>query len=565
LNYTRIASHCMRVRRSLATLAAFSGTRRRGLDCILSRYRIMGSAAHASNRIGLTLFGRCHAGACRASLGRRLVYPCAILPPTVKADGYQVEYVGAGGGKTWLHVGVRHTVHCAQLRLPVVFRAVRWVGLISPRMARELTQGVLLVGRDGIHRFRVSEITPLAPRTQGAPPAMRARAFGEEGRARVRVLPQGITVTCVAGRSPAGVVVFDGSGASGGDVDRVVIQYVASGTFGLGVADVVRQRREMPLRVGALPPRRTPGVVALPLPAGSSALGRVTAWTIVCPRQAARLTLRTLRLGRRAAKRLFRATWIWQARRWRETPAALLAGARNAGLDRLFVTVPLTENARRVARPDALAHFIAAAAARGIQVWAVLGAPGAVLPAEWPTFVRAARAYRAYNRRVPIVSRSAGVQYDIEPYLNRGYALNPAAWLAAYVKTLKELRGAGEDMPLDAVVPFWWGRQRLGGAALLDQLAPWVDHLTVMDYRTDPAQIRRFAEPFLAWGQRAGRPVRIALEAGPVADESALAFRPSASGALWRVTVGGRPVLILLDLPQHNPAGVAYRCAAGGG
>jgi hypothetical protein len=107
-------------------------------------------------------------------------------------------------------------------------------------------------------------------------------------------------------------------------------------------------------------------------------------------------------------------------------------------------------------------------------------------------------------------------------------------------------------------VPFWWSGQPYRGGSLLDALAPHVDAVAVMNYRTDPARIRESAEPFLAWGARHRRSVRIALEAGPIDDEVVRHYRPAKSGELWLIELGGQPVLALLDKPAAVSTGRAF-------
>jgi hypothetical protein len=212
-----------------------------------------------------------------------------------------------------------------------------------------------------------------------------------------------------------------------------------------------------------------------------------------------------------------------------------------------------------VTHRQALAGFIARATAQGVRVWAVVGDPRVIFPRERRKFVQRARAYARYNQSVCPEARLAGIQYDIEPYLLPGYSLGPEAWAKAYLATLWELKHAA-PLPLEAVLPFWFAHQRLQGKSLLDRLASCVDSLVVMDYRTDPAQIQQFAEPFLAWGARHGRPVRVALETGPIADEVRRHYRPDRTGGeLWFGWERGRYLLTLLKHPRRNPRGTSFR------
>jgi hypothetical protein len=67
-----------------------------------------------------------------------------------------------------------------------------------------------------------------------------------------------------------------------------------------------------------------------------------------------------------------------------------------------------------------------------------------------------------------------------------------------------------------------------------------------MAYRSDPAAIGPLAEPLLSWGVAAGKPVRIALEAGPVAPETEERFRPAAAGRIAVEQASGATRALLL-------------------
>ncbi|MEI7607797.1 MAG: hypothetical protein WCJ64_10475, partial [Rhodospirillaceae bacterium] len=207
--------------------------------------------------------------------------------------------------------------------------------------------------------------------------------------------------------------------------------------------------------------------------------------------------------------------------------------------------------------PDQLAAFVSAARKRGIAVWAVVGDPHAVLPSERSRFETIARAYAAYNAAVAESGRLTGLQLDIEPYLVPGYGLAPVVWDAAWVDTVNGIAAAAGGLAVDLAVPFWFGtperRERC-----LDRLSSAVSSLTVMDYRSDPAAIRELAAPVLSWGAANRRGVRIALERGPLPDETAVNFIPAEDGPLWRLSLAGGPVLLLLDRPGRNGLGTAY-------
>lgn len=245
------------------------------------------------------------------------------------------------------------------------------------------------------------------------------------------------------------------------------------------------------------------------------------------------------------------STWLWQPQLWQQANRnGLWSQLQDANLHQVFITIPLEKAAGLPKDVEALKAFIRQATAKHIAVWAVEGDPWFILPDERENALWRARALSAYNRQAHPDEQLAGVQYDIEPYLIPGFDLETGQGYQAYLETIRALKHA-QEMPLDLVVPFWLSEAENG--SVMEQLAPWTDRVTVMDYRTDPAQIQAFASPWLTWGERHARRVQIALEAGHLPDETRFIYRPAAAGELWHIPWANQHVLVLLNAPASNP------------
>lgn len=240
-----------------------------------------------------------------------------------------------------------------------------------------------------------------------------------------------------------------------------------------------------------------------------------------------------------------RSAWFWSPTRWREVPQQIFSSQQEHFLKRIYITVPVEQDA--VAHPAELAGFIREARARNLEVWAVIGDPAAVLQQGQASFARMAAAYAAFNRSGG--AKLDGMQLDVEPHLLPGYQLEPRRWQEIYIDMVKHIRTAAPQLDIDVAVPFWWGEAQNGGPDFLAEMAGVVNSLTVMDYRTDVAEIVRFAEPFLAWGQRYDKAVQVALEALPIADETRRHYYSAPRAELWHVSLAGREILLLLDKP----------------
>ncbi|MBQ5948026.1 hypothetical protein [Massilia sp. ST3] len=430
-----------------------------------------------------------------------------------------------------------------------------------PRDAKP-EQTILLQGDDSKGALDVSEHTLIASRPEPDPPApmpfgenllaaMQLRSFGVEERVTATLQDGRLRIACKAGAKPAGVL-LRGPWYLPRAEAALQATFSGSGAFLWQAADEARAAREGALDMGSLP---AGGRLALP---PGLERGAWRHFTVLCPQQAASLSLDALTLEPAAAHPAPRSTWIWSRTEWRERGQAMLDWAAGERIGEIFITVPLAEG--RVAEPEALAAFIKAAGARGIAITAVEGDPHMVMPEQQAPTAARARAYADYNAQAEPAARLKGMQFDVEPYLIPAHVLPPAQRDRRYLELAARLRQAAGTMRLEFVVPFWWDSK----TELLRELAQSADALSVMDYRTDPGQIYRFAVPFLDWAEAHGKQVRIALEAGPIGAETQRRYRraaPGAAGDMLLVELDGLPVLVLLRQPAAHPKAQAFTLA----
>jgi hypothetical protein len=426
---------------------------------------------------------------------------------------------------------------------------------------------ILLHGAPGKAPFTPSSHELPQPERPGAPPQRRSmplranlldearvRPFGVEERVRLSHADGRLRLECGAGHRPAGVLIGGPWQLPLADL-RLAARYRAGGVFSLQAADAASAAREASYPVGEL--AATEREAALALPARLDRAGW-RQFVLLCPPGAATLALEHLALEPVAGVPQPRAAWIWERARWRDAPDALLAWAGRENIGELFIVVPLAGPAVR--EPARLAAFVRGAHRAGIAVTAVEGDPHMVLPSQRAASVDRARAYAAYNRAAAPEERLRAMQFDVEPYLLDDAVLGPTARDREYLALAGALHAAAAGMPLEFVVPFWWWNKR----ELLDGLAAAAEGLAVMDYRTDPDQIVRFAVPFLDWGTQHGKRVRIALEAGRVALELQRRYvraEPDEAGSLLLARADGTQVLVLLRQPVKAASGPLYRLA----
>lgn len=256
----------------------------------------------------------------------------------------------------------------------------------------------------------------------------------------------------------------------------------------------------------------------------------------------------------------YRSTWLWEPAIWQQSPEAIWSTVTAFQLDRVYLTIPTTGN--RVMDTDALAAFLSDAHDRNLAVWAVVGDRRDVLPESLPALLNRATAYRAFNDNQPAANQLDGLQLDIEPYLLQGFNLDQDYWRNRYIATIQAVHDTlSKALPMDLVMPVWWGNHPNWGEQLLQGIALPQTSITVMNYRADVDRLRAEAEPFLSWGENAGIPVHMALEYGVLQDEMRQHFYPDSAGELWLIDIGIHKVLLLLDAVYSDLPGSARKMA----
>lgn len=467
----------------------------------------------------------------------------------------------ADGTLQRLRIVDRTTPGCRTLQLPLPVDAVIAMHPLPEDAASDTGSTLLLQGPEREGSFSIASATTSrrAPETPARQPmplqanlltGLSSRTFGMEERARATLADGKLHLQCAPGSKPAGVILAAPWYMTQA---RAGLQASAAGQgrFELAIADAAHAAKETSVVAGQFD--TDSGTASIPLPAAGLDRAGWRHFSIACPHHKSELILTDLRLTPLSAARHERATWVWNASNWMNQADDVLKQAQRHGVRVLFLSVPVTEG--KVDNPGQLALFIRRAREQGIETWTVDGDPRMVLAGEHAATAERVRAYAAYNHAAEPEARLAGLQFDIEHYLLPGYDAAGREMDRRYLDLARMLRRAAGTLPLEFVVPFWWSDK----ASLLQGLAGAASGLTVMDYRTAPEEIRQFAIPFLDWGARYGKTVRIALEAGPVEPEQQRRYHRAETGEAWIVRLGQLPVLLLLDEARPNPLGAAFR------
>lgn len=385
-----------------------------------------------------------------------------------------------------------------------------------------LQQEMLVLSRtDGETRLSIRKSEP-----RSSLPRLRLNA---DLRDNVAIVPFGHSGRCLAQKSGDDIMV---TCAEGADVAGVSLQFDGALPYGAAARGFIAAQgpSEFKLQIvnsgeDAIAPVAASGRLGLPLPYNTGAPFQLV---ILSPATGGELRLTDLRLLPIPEPRPLNASaWAWQPQAWRESGDLLLRSAAERGLTRLHISLVIAGG--KVLHTDELASFIRTASRLNIAIEAVEGDPRMALDEGLSHGLERARAIATYQQSASADTRLKGVQYDIEPYvlLNWGSVQSDYAGWSAAVNALAKAVGN----PVDLVLPFWIANDDVGLAFLRD-VDPSINGITVMSYRSDGPLAAALAQPLLGWGVTAGKPVRIALETGPVGSESEETFVPAAKGQL---------------------------------
>ena len=372
---------------------------------------------------------------------------------------------------------------------------------------------------------------------------LEAKPYGLEERVTIDRVDRSIVITCSAGSKPAGLILNPRSHRlPNGAKLEISWETAGDGGFFAGVSSP----GAAPQTLVAL---AVDGKVSLELPSEEKTLA--TPWFVIsCPKVPSSLALLDVRLTSKLGpgKRLLRGAWAWKPVFWQNQSESLLMQGKALGLSQLFVAVDIKEGA--ILERDKFADFVTRARAQGLGITVVEGDPAMALSSGRAIALDRLKVLNAYQTQTEVEGRIVGVQYDIEPYLLPEFARAPEHLLSAWASTIVALAST-TSLDLDIVVPFWIPFLESSASLILPSLE-LASRITVMAYRTEGSAIQAIAEPFLAWGTSVGVPVQIALESGPLDDESKQIYEPAKAGELWLVPRDGGAIAFLLNAPQSG-------------
>ncbi|MCZ8513828.1 hypothetical protein O9H85_15570 [Paenibacillus filicis] len=255
-----------------------------------------------------------------------------------------------------------------------------------------------------------------------------------------------------------------------------------------------------------------------------------------------------------------KATWLWDTSliSTDNGRTEILQFALSQQVGRIFLQVnPDVAN-------DAYRSFISTAAANGIAVHALDGAPQWALPENRQKITDLVNWVKAYNASVAANERFAGIQVDIEPYLLPQWSTDQNTVVLYWQQSLKyfnDLVKKDTALTTAAAVPFWLDSITLAGGSgtLSEAIMPLLDETAIMSYRDSGQEVVQLAANELATGDRLGKMVWVGVETNPAPDTPFITFYEEGKAAMNNqlALIDG----LLKDRPSY--AGIAVHDYAG--
>ncbi|WP_141334009.1 MULTISPECIES: hypothetical protein [unclassified Paenibacillus] len=219
-----------------------------------------------------------------------------------------------------------------------------------------------------------------------------------------------------------------------------------------------------------------------------------------------------------ADRPIHKATWLWNTGTLLKDREGTFQFLRQNGVNLIFLQ----------ADPDVqtsdYSGFIREAAARGIEVHALGGAPDWILQDKQIKMYKLINWVKTYNNSVAAEERFRGIHLDVEPYVMRAWYEDTDTMLGLWRDTVsgfvEEMKIETPDLIAGADLPVWLEQFNVpdgegGRTTLSNWMIGKLDQTTLMAYRDNAADIISSIATELGEAERNGKSVIVAVETLP--------------------------------------------------
>ncbi|WP_231584170.1 histidine phosphatase family protein [Domibacillus indicus] len=238
------------------------------------------------------------------------------------------------------------------------------------------------------------------------------------------------------------------------------------------------------------------------------------------------------RLNAEASAPNGQATWLWNPWMIVNDEAGTLAFLESKQVNKVYVQID------RDVSVNVYRSFIEKAAARGMKIYALDGAPGWVAPKGYTSQDQLIQWLSSYQNGSAASQKFAGIHLDVEPYLYSGWTSNQAAAIKSYQALLLKAKSSAASLkiPLEADMPFWFDEIAYKNTYGKGNLAEWViantNSVTIMAYRDSAPLIIEFVKNEIAMAQKHGKLLVVGVETGETGEGDNISFFEEGEAAM---------------------------------
>jgi hypothetical protein len=216
-----------------------------------------------------------------------------------------------------------------------------------------------------------------------------------------------------------------------------------------------------------------------------------------------------------------RALWLWHSEKIQDPAevSSLLSFATTHSITAIHALI-----SRDIPNP-VFASFIAQCTQRNISVQALIGNPQWLLNRGSPTLDSSLDWLVAYQTNATQDSRFSAIHMDIEPHALSSWNTDKPSLIAALQRIVIRVKALGDSLGMQTGADVMWWAHTVSvssGEALGAWMLATLDFVVFMTYRTTVDEIMDLAKMALEAGDQARKPVWLAVETNPVADEAEL-------------------------------------------
>lgn len=219
-----------------------------------------------------------------------------------------------------------------------------------------------------------------------------------------------------------------------------------------------------------------------------------------------------------------KATWLWNPWMIVDDEAGTLNFLLSKEVNKVYLQID-PDIPRQVYQ-----SFNAKAAEKGIQIFALDGAPDWVAPKGDAKQTKLMAWLAEYQKNSTNTQQFKGIHLDVEPYIYSGWKTNRAKTITSFQSLLVKAKSsaAALNLPLEADLPFWFDEISYKNTYGKGVLAEWViantDGVTLMAYRDTSALIIEIVKNEVAYAKKHGKSIIVGVETGYTDEGNQVSF-----------------------------------------